>query len=321
MELKRIVSITGFLVGWLLIPGLGISDRIVLKDGTIEESDKIWTSDKFVHFILKGTQSVEVRYAIEIVDRVERDRDESWENAAATEMPKGAGQEIDASQPKQTPIYNHSSKSDLKHRQAASTTELRKLDQQSKGLSFYNPRRSLRYRISKVSAYHDLKDALNALAKMYGRSAEWVTVHMGEENDLQIIHQKLIARRNLETEYQREALPERSLSTTNDVDGQVEKIPLPSPAKASALRPSKNESAYPELEIHKGIKFYDPRRPDKYWTGRTAHHSTLKDALGALAQQYKVSPKWIEEHMGESNLLIEIHESIRDSLSLERTTR
>ena len=73
----------------------------------------------------------------------------------------------------------------------------------------------------------------------------------------------------------------------------------------------------PELNSHKGIKFYDPRRKRKYWTGTSTHHNSLQDALASLARQYNVTPKWIEDHMGESNLLIEIHRSIRSSLPRE----
>ena len=49
--------------------------RIVLQDGTIETSDRVWESDRYVHFILKGTNGVEIRYAKDIVSRIERDNE------------------------------------------------------------------------------------------------------------------------------------------------------------------------------------------------------------------------------------------------------
>ncbi len=44
---------------------------IYLKDGELVESEKIWEKDGYIHFILDGTKRVEIRYAKEIVDRIE----------------------------------------------------------------------------------------------------------------------------------------------------------------------------------------------------------------------------------------------------------
>ena len=72
MKIKPLFSIIVVLSLWPL-GTVGTADRIYLKDGTIEQSDRIWESDNYFHFILKGTENVEIRYAKAIVDHVDRD--------------------------------------------------------------------------------------------------------------------------------------------------------------------------------------------------------------------------------------------------------
>lgn len=58
------------LIGWVTVSG-AVADKVLLKDGSVEESVRVWETDRYVHFILKGTRSVEIRYAKEIVDHIE----------------------------------------------------------------------------------------------------------------------------------------------------------------------------------------------------------------------------------------------------------
>ncbi len=314
MGIKCIVVIAGLVSGWMLFPETGISDRIFLKDGTVEESERIWTSEKFVHFILKGTQSVEIRYTIDIVDRVERDPDASGNTSTALETPRKEEVEKDARRPATPSIASPSTVGSPHFESSKETAALRRVEQESKGLSFYDPRRSLRYRVSKTSAYKDLKSALNELARLYGQSPDWIAAHMGEENDLQVIHRNLIGRRKLETASQATPLPEEQLSAAPGTAAPSGDPSTSEPESVSGTVSSRKRASYPELGIHKGIKFYDPRRPQKYWTGKTERHNSLQDALRSLARQYQVTPKWVEEHMGNSNLLIDIHERLINSL-------
>jgi hypothetical protein len=71
------------------------------------------------------------------------------------------------------------------------------------------------------------------------------------------------------------------------------------------------------VAIPKRFSFYDPRRPYKFWTGTTSKHRTLKQALEALAKQYDRPPEWIKAHMGESNDLGEIHKNLTQSKAKE----
>ena len=67
-----------------------------------------------------------------------------------------------------------------------------------------------------------------------------------------------------------------------------------------------------------GIPFYDPRRPQKYWTGRNSRHRTLEEAVDALATEYERTPDWIRAHLGDSNDLGEIHRNLAESKAMEK---
>lgn len=179
-----------------------IADRIILKDGSVEESDKIWETEKYIHFILKGTQSVEIRFKKEIVQRVES---ESISNS--TEAP---------------------------------------------------------------SAAHVRSEAAQA-------SAPGVAVQSAAaETDDAVID-----------------------SASNSIRGDGQGLPLAKMVPLASL---------------KGIQFYDPRRPQKYWVSPSQRYDTLNAALKALAVQYNTTVQWVENHMGNTNTLAEIHTNIRKGL-------
>ena len=61
----------------------------------------------------------------------------------------------------------------------------------SAGLSFYDPRRTHKYWTSETGKHKTFHEAVAALAKKYERSADWVKSHMGETNDIAVMHQNL----------------------------------------------------------------------------------------------------------------------------------
>jgi curved DNA-binding protein CbpA len=65
-------------------------------------------------------------------------------------------------------------------------------------IMFFNPRREKRFWASETSRHDGLDDAVAALADMYHRTPEWVQSHMGDENVLQAIHQKLSTQQAIE---------------------------------------------------------------------------------------------------------------------------
>jgi len=141
------------------------------------------------------------------------------------------------------------------------------------GLEFYNPRRPNKYWTSKNAKYNTFKEAVAALSAQYDRSPEWIQHHMGTTNSIDEIHRNL---RNRE-----------------------QNAPL-------KIQAGDNETA-PE------ILFYDPRRPRKYWTSTTAKHNTFQEAIAVLAERYERSTEWVQQHIGNTNNLNEIHQNLANN--------
>ena len=70
-------------------------------------------------------------------------------------------------------------------------------------------------------------------------------------------------------------------------------------------------------EITTENTFYNPRRPHKYWTDQNSKHKSYKDAIKALSLKYDRSPEWIQQNMGHTNNLTEIHQNLRTKKSAE----
>ena len=146
------------------------------------------------------------------------------------------------------------------------------------GLEFYNPRRPQKYWASKNSKHNTFKEAVAALALQYDRSPEWIQNHMGTTNDLNEIH------RNLADQKQN---------------------------KPAEIQEEDNIVKAPE------IVFYDPRRTHKYWTSATAKHNTFQEAIAALAEEYGRSTEWIQQNIGNTNNLSEIHQNLANKKAAE----
>ena len=366
MQLFRTVRVVFCLLICLMYASTGNADRIYLKDGTVVVSDKVWQTRDHVHFILKGTQNVEIRYANEIVVKIES-RGKTFapgETAAphptsrqlSTAPPKPVNKELKAGE-NTVPGGKKSQPSRVNVQVDKSAVAA------NRGLSFYDPRRGKRYWASRNSKHDTLAGALQALAGQYGRTPQWVASHMGEENNLSKIHANLIQSREMETSttgtqksdrasaqrffyddgreypyhigpgrdfktreaalealakqyHQSEEWVNRRIGDQTDLDGVhriLEQAAANKPEKAprsigsAASQDSQTASA-------NGLEFYNPRREQKYWTGKMARHNTLQEAMKALAKQYGVSTEWIEANMGNTNDLDTIHRNIQKSL-------
>jgi len=141
------------------------------------------------------------------------------------------------------------------------------------GLEFYNPRRTYKYWTGKKAKYKTFKEAVAALSAQYDRSPEWIQHHMGTTNSLDEIHRNLRDRK--------------------------QNTPVKIQADDSATAPE--------------ILFYDPRRPHKYWTSTTAKHNTFQEAIAVLAEKYERSTDWVQQHIGNTNNLYEIHQNLANS--------
>lgn len=107
--------------------------------------------------------------------------------------------------------------------------------------------------------------------------------------------------------------------TPAETEAKQEKTPpdikQSSPAEKKPFSENESEiaSTKPDVSQTKGLEFYNPRRPQKYWTTEASKHHTFKEAVASLAKAYDRSPEWIQHHMGNTNDLYEIHQNLRNS--------
>lgn len=280
-------------------PGLGAT--IHLKDGGVEESDKVWEEDGYIHFILSGTKRVEIRYAREIVDRIEGSPFSLQNSANASTSEKAEGEEADRVKPRSN---NYNSEPPEKH-----STRYKQQLNPLVGIGFYDPRRSTPYWVNTTSHHHTIKSAISALAKQYNRPSAWVIANMGKANDLGVIHKNLV-----ESLKKSAALP---LDGTKTITPHCDTT-----AGNRQIKPSPIDYQPKKSEIHtiddpdniKSIPFYDPRRPLKYWSDEKTGHATISEAINAIGRKYGRRPAWVEENMGRINDLERIHRNLRESL-------
>lgn len=242
---------------------------IHLKDGSRIETERVWESACCVHFILEGTQDVEVRYARTIVKNIEK-------SEKASNCASAANGSVLPTQPGAA--------------KQSTTIALPSADIH-KGLLFYDPRRTRKYWAAKDSRHTSLDAALVALADQYGRSIAWVEQHMGDSNDLSQIHRQLF-----------DAAGGRKTTSVPAADTAV-----PTSTDESKRLPEKIGHTH---EISAGLLFYDPRRPLKFWSWPDKGHRSFQSAVEALAAQYQRTDAWVEQHMGDSNELREIHRNL-----------
>ncbi len=273
------------------MPSHALCDRIVLKDGTIEVSERVWESEKYVHFILKGTKAVEVRYAKEIVARIEKESPNSSSDSVALkkeESVKTKPELIIIKVPRQVPEFNapeFEKKSGaepptgisptLKTNVAPEVKIDRNMIAKIRHTSFYDPHRPKRYWAFHNSRHSTLREAVQALAELYGRPTEWVEANMGQENDLGIIHSRLMA--------------------AHDSD-------------AGHVNQSDTAPTFTAPVFH------DARRPFAFQTNEKRFFHTRDEALADLAAQYGQPVAWISVHMGKTNVLSDIHENLATAI-------
>lgn len=366
MQLFRTVRVIFCLLICLIYASVGNADRIYLKDGTVIVSDKVWQTRDHVHFILKGTQNVEIRYANEIVAKIESHGKSFTPGKAAAAHPTSR-QLTTATQKPVNKERNASENAVAGEKRSQPSQANVQVDKSAvtanRGLIFYDPHRKKRYWASRNSKHDTLAGALQALARQYGRTPHWVASHVGQENNLSEIHANLIQSREMETStkatqksnqvsaqrlffddgrkypyhigpgrdfqtrkaalealakqyHQSEEWVNRLIGDQTDLDA-VHRI-LAQAAVAEPTNTSKSIASTvdqdSEAASYNGIEFYNPRRKQKYWTGKMTRYNTLQEAMEDLAAQYGVSTEWIESNMGNTNDLDTIHRNIRKSL-------
>jgi hypothetical protein len=105
--------------------------------------------------------------------------------------------------------------------------------------------------------------------------------------------------------------------TSQAAEPSVERNPSASKETSAVKKESQPSPDDSESLKTKGLEFYNPRRPHKYWTSATAKHDTFKEAVSALAKAYDRPPEWVQQHMGKTNNLSEIHDNLAKSKSAD----
>ena len=63
-----------------------------------------------------------------------------------------------------------------------------KIIKKPEGIAFYDPRRPFKYWSGPTSKHKTYREAVEALAKKYQKSPDWIQAHMGDTNDLEELH-------------------------------------------------------------------------------------------------------------------------------------
>lgn len=344
---RRIRLFVGLLFLLIAVPILGQADEVHLKDGQRLTSPRAWVDGGYAHFILQGTADVEIRYALDIVDRIQNSEGKQIYPAGASGaetvepsvIPNPAPAPVpppakSAQAPKVKTIPKAEPVSPAQAPPAGvrpaplniDTKLLRARAKKLREVPFYDPRRKQKYWAASQSRHNDVKSAVAALAELFKRPPGWVTTHMGNTNDLSQIHLNLI--RQLEN-WNQSPPP----STGNAAADKVAPKKAPAKEASPAVAPKKGGPKPPanspkavrasnpfasNLPNTQGPLFYSPRRPKKFWANETSRHNSLSAALNALAEQYGQPVEWIEAHMGESNSLQGIHRNLTQAAQKEK---
>jgi len=95
-------------------------------------------------------------------------------------------------------------------------------------------------------------------------------------------------------------------------ENQTVRVPGPA-SETPAVTPPARTLALPQSRPNaSAVLFYDPRRPKKYWSSPTRQHDSYREAVSALAADFDRPVEWVEQHMLDSNDLIEIRRHLEE---------
>ena len=95
-------------------------------------------------------------------------------------------------------------------------------------------------------------------------------------------------------------------------ENQATLVPGPASVPSSAAPPARVLALPHTRPNASGVLFYDPRRPKKYWSSPTRQHDSYREAVFALAADFDHPVEWVEQHMIDSNDLMEIRHHLDD---------
>jgi hypothetical protein len=330
--LKKILFMTSLL--WLF-PICANADIIYLKDGTKVRTSKVWEEGDVIRFSLEDYDDIIITYSKEIVERIEKGEGKAASRstkqkdkvsatpkdvtAAETGTQKGT-----ASESKQPAAVTRSSGSDsepagIGHPPKTGQTDVAaqppaKQLPQTTGSKTVKPAKTSHAKakveppantITKKVPPADVAYSLMDGILFYNprRPYKYWTGPTTKHHTLKQALAALAKQFNRDPQWIAD-----NLGKTNNL-GDIYRNLSPSGGIAS----SKNKP----IASPKGILFYDPRRPYKFWTGAAAKHRTLDEALEAFAKQFDHPSEWVKAHMGQSNDLGEIHKNLMQSKAKE----
>ena len=95
-------------------------------------------------------------------------------------------------------------------------------------------------------------------------------------------------------------------------ENQAGRVPKPASEPFSAPPPARALALPQGRPNASAMLFYDPRRPNKYWSSPTRQHDSYREAVAALAADFDRPAEWVEQHMLDSNDLMEIRRHLED---------
>jgi hypothetical protein len=99
---------------------------------------------------------------------------------------------------------------------------------------------------------------------------------------------------------------------TAPLENEAVRVPGPASGTPSAPPPARALALPPARPNASDVLFYDPRRAKKYWSSPTRQHDSYREAVFALAADFDRPVEWVEQHMIDSNDLMEIRRHLDD---------
>jgi hypothetical protein len=103
-----------------------------------------------------------------------------------------------------------------------------------------------------------------------------------------------------------------SAPPTASPENQAMRVPGPASETPAAPPPARTLTLPQGPPNASAVLFYDPRRPKKYWSSPTRQHDSYREAVLALAADFDRPAEWVEQHMIDSNDLMEIRRQFED---------
>jgi len=99
---------------------------------------------------------------------------------------------------------------------------------------------------------------------------------------------------------------------TDPPENRAVRVPGPTSAPPPAAPPPRTLALPQGRPNASAVLFYDPRRPKKYWSSPTRQHDSYREAVSALAADFDRPEEWVEQHMIDSNDLMELRRHLEE---------